>query len=381
MLQRIRGGRVWTPEDRGLADVWVAGSQVAHLGDLPPPPAGWPIEDVDAQGMWVLPGLIDAHVHLAGGGGEGGAHTRIAPLQDWQLTTAGVTTAIGLLGTDGTTRTIADLLAVARGLAHHGLTALCYTGSYEVPPVTLTGSVRGDIVHVDRIVAAGEVAISDHRSSQPTFEELTRIAADCHVAGLMTGKAGCLHLHLGDGPRGLSLVWRALDETELPARVFHPTHVNRNPALWAEAQALSRRGVAIDVTAFPPDDTDPAIAPDRAIAAFLADGGDPARLTLSSDGGGCLPTFDRDGNLLAMDVGTSATLLPAIAGAIRAGVSPTAALATATANPAAQLRLAGKGRLRPGGDADLVIATPDLVVRDVLAGGRWLVRDGRAIGR
>ncbi len=372
----IRGGRLWTPEDRGITDVWVAGGRIAALGELPAPPAGWPVQEVDARGMWVIPGLIDAHVHLGGGGGEGGAHTRIPPLKAEQLTTAGVTTAIGLLGTDGTTRSIADLLAVARGLEHAGLTALCYTGSYEIPPVTLTGSVRGDIVHIDRIVAAGEIAISDHRSSQPTFEEIIRIAADCHVAGLMTRKAGLLHCHLGDGPRGLSLLWRALDETELPPRVFHPTHVNRNPTLWAEAQALSRRGVTIDVTAFPPDDLDPALPAGAAIAAFLADGGDPTRLTVSSDGGGCLPTFDRDGNLLAMDVGTSATLLPAVASAIALGVPPSAALAIATANPAAQFRLTGKGQLRPGSDADLVIAGPNLVPRDVLCGGRWVVREG-----
>ena len=106
-------------------------------------------------------------------------------------------TAIGLLGTDTTTRTIADLLAVARGLEHEGITTYCYTGGYAVPPVTLTGSARGDLVHVDRIIGIGETAIADHRSSQPSFGEIARLAADAHVSGLMTGKAGLLHLHLG----------------------------------------------------------------------------------------------------------------------------------------------------------------------------------------
>ena len=81
---------------------------------------------------------------------------------------------------------------------------------------------------MDAIIGVGEVAISDHRSSQPTLDELLRLASEAHVGGLMSGKAGILHLHVGDGPRGLDLVREALDRSEIPARVFNPTHVNRS---------------------------------------------------------------------------------------------------------------------------------------------------------
>ncbi|MBK7758606.1 MAG: beta-aspartyl-peptidase [Deltaproteobacteria bacterium] len=237
MITLLRGGDLYDPEPRGRGDLLLAGGRIAALGDgLSDAPSGWPVEEVDVSGLLVVPGLVDTHTHMTGGGGEGGAHTRVPPLFVEQLTRAGVTTAIGLLGTDGTTRSLAELLASARGLAHYGLTALTYTGGYEVPPPTLTGSVRGDLVHVDRMVAVGELAISDHRSAQPTLNELLRIAADAHVSGLMTGKAGLVHLHLGDGPRGLSLVREALAVSELPPRVFHPTHCNRNRRLWEEAK-------------------------------------------------------------------------------------------------------------------------------------------------
>src|SRR5690606_39548569 len=103
----------------------------------------------------------------------------------------------------------------------------------------------------DALIGIGEVAISDHRSSQPTLDELLRLASEAHVAGLMTGKAGIVHLHLGDGARGLDLVRRALDGSELPPRVFHPTHVNRRRALFEESLELAGRGATIDVTAFP----------------------------------------------------------------------------------------------------------------------------------
>lgn len=380
----FRNATVFAPEPLGRSDVLVGGGTVLAVApELAPPPGGWPCEVVDLDGALLVPGLVDAHTHLTGGGGEGGARTKVPPVPLTSFTLAGVTTAIGLLGTDGTTRSIAELLAAARALDELGLTALCYTGGYEVPPVTLTGSVRGDLVHVDRLVAVGELALSDHRSSQPTWDELVRVAADAHVAGLMTGKAGLLHLHLGDGARGLALVRRALTETELPARVFHPTHTNRNRRLWEEAKALGAefgaRGLHVDVSAFDADGDAPSGG--QAIAEWVAAGLDPARLTLSSDGGGCLPTFDRDGTLVHMDVGASSALLVALREAVASGVPFEIALATCTSNVARLFRLPNKGRVAVGADADLVVLSPDLRVTDVLAGGGWMVRAGVPVVR
>lgn len=376
MLTLLRDAEVYAPEPLGRCDLLLAGGRIAAMGrDLSAPPAGWPVEEVQLDGAVVVPGLVDVHTHLSGGGGEGGAHTRVPPVALSALTTAGVTTAIGLLGTDSTTRSLAALLATARGLSHFGVTALCYTGAYRVPPPTLLASVREDIALIDRIVAVGELAISDHRSSQPTFDELIRIAADAHVAGLMTGKAGLLHLHLGDGERGLSLIHRALDETELPPRTFHPTHINRNRRLWAEAQEIVQRGVNVDMTAFPDEPGVPSAAED--LAAWVQAGLPLERLTLSSDGGGCLPTFGADGTLLHMDVGAARSLLETVRGAVARGVALQDALRPVTRTPAEVFRLAGKGRLAVGLDADVLLLTPgSLAVSGLLAGGRWLVRDG-----
>jgi beta-aspartyl-dipeptidase (metallo-type) len=380
MLYMLRHAKVFAPEPLGVRDVLVAGGRIAAIGHhLPAVPTELLTEELDLEGGMLIPGLLDIHTHLTGGGGEGGAHTRVpSPLLS-DFTRAGVTTAVGLLGTDGSTRTIAELLACARGLETLGLTTYCYTGAYEVPPPTLTSSVRGDIVHVDRIIAVGEVAISDHRSSQPTFDELVRIAADAHVAGMMTGKAGLLHLHMGDGRRGLSLVRRALEETEIPARVFHPTHVNRNFALWEEAKTLTASGCSIDVTAFPPDEHGPPAA--TALAEYLAAGLDPSKLTLSSDGGGCLPTFDAHGTLEHMDVGKSFALLEAIRDARELGAPLPQLLATCTSNAADLFRLHDKGRIQVGKHADLVVIDDRMQALHTMARGRWMVRDGKALVR
>ncbi len=379
-LHLLRGARVFAPEDRGPQDLLFGGGQLLAVGaGLAAPPAGWPVEEHDCSGLVAVPGLIDLHTHLSGGGGEGGAHTRVPPVQLTDLSLAGVTTAVGLLGTDTTTRSLEELLATARGLSHFGLTALCYTGGYRVPPRSLLATVREDIALIDRFIAVGEIAISDHRSGQPTFDELVRIAADAHVAGLMTGKAGILHLHLGDGPRGLSLVRRALDETELPARVFHPTHVNRNRRLWAEAVALGARGLSVDVTCFPPAPGEPTAAED--VLAWLAAGNPLDRLTLSSDGGGCLPEFDADGRLLRMEVGKSSALLDTLRALVAGGLPLDQALRPLTATPAALLRLGQKGALVPGADADIALLDADLRLHSTIASGRWLVRGGRPLLR
>jgi beta-aspartyl-dipeptidase (metallo-type) len=380
-LTLFRRAHLFDPSDCGVVDVLVAAGQVAAIAPhLELPPSSWPCEVLDLQGAPLVPGLIDGHVHFAGGGGEAGAHTRVPPVQLTHLTLAGVTSAIGLLGTDGSTRTIAELLACARTLAHHGLSTWCYTGSYELPLVTLTGSVRGDLVHNDRLIAVGELALSDHRSSQPTYDELLRLASDCHVSGMMTGKAGLLHLHLGDGRRGLEMVRRALGETELPARTFHPTHVNRQRWLWQEAKALARdQGCTVDVTAFEADEESLDVA--QAIEDWLDSGLDPQRLTASSDGGGCLPVFDKDGVLLHMDVGRSMGLSDAIVALLARGRTLAQVLPFFTSHVAKQFRLVGKGHLSVGADADLQILNDLGRPQAVMARGRWLVRDGKPLVR
>jgi beta-aspartyl-dipeptidase (metallo-type) len=303
----------------------------------------------------------------------------VPPLGLTRFSRDGITTVVGVLGTDDTTRHTVDLLAKARGLCEEGLTAFCHTGGYHIPPVTVTGSVRGDIVHIDRVIGIGEVALSDHRSSQPTFDEMLRLAADAHVAGLMTGKAGILHLHLGDGERGLELVRRALDATELPARVFNPTHVNRQKALFEESLALAERGCTVDITAFPVEGDEDAWPAEQALMRYLEAGLAPDRVTVSSDGGGCLPIYNKACELLRMGTGEPGALAEALRNLLRGGAPLEMVLPAFTANVANLLRLPAKGVVSEGADADLVVLDDDDRVRDVMVLGRWHVKRGEPV--
>jgi beta-aspartyl-dipeptidase (metallo-type) len=388
-LELLVGADVFAPAPLGRRSVLIGGGRVLWIGEgRPTLDARLAVRVTDLEGRALVPGFVDGHAHVTGGGGETGFGSSVPPQSANVFLCAGVTTVVGVLGTDDCVRTTGQLVHGVYGLRAHGLGAFCHTGGYHVPPTTLTGSIRRDICHVDPIIGFGELAISDHRSSQPTYDEFLRIASECHVGGLMTGKAGVLHLHLGDGVRGLEFVRRALDQSELPPRTFQPTHVNRRRALFEEALALVPRGVPIDVTAGPEDGTPPASGPDadlpasHALELVLTRGVDRSRVTVSSDGGGCLPVFDAQGELVHVDVGRPDTLPTLVAKLVARGFALGDVLPFVTSNPAQHLRLGGRGVVAVGAHADLVVLeNTSLAVRDVWCAGVRRVANGAALRR
>lgn len=377
-LLLLRNASVFSPEPLGHRHLLLGGGRILWMGaELADLPATLSVDTIDLEGRRLLPGLIDAHVHVTGGGGEAGFRTRVPPQSVSRFTRAGITTVVGLLGTDDVARGPQDLLATVYGLREEGLSAFAFSGGYHVPLRTLTGSVRSDLVLIEALIGIGELAISDHRSSQPTLDELLRLAADAHVAGLQTGKAGIVHLHLGDGPRGLDLVRRALAQSELPPRVFHPTHVNRRKALFDEALALAAHGCTVDLTAFPVEEGEDAWSAADALLRYLDSDAPAEHITVSSDAGGCLPVFDAHGHVCRMGVGESGALLETLRELLARGVPLERALPAFTSNPARLLRLPAKGRIAVGADADLLVLDEAGAPRHVIAAGVIHLRDGR----
>ena len=374
-LRLIRNAELMTPAASGRGDVLLAHGRILAVGrDLDPRGCGVELDVIDAEGHWLCPGLIDSLVHFGGGGGEGGFHTRMSPLSAAAALAAGVTTMVGALGTDDVTRSHADLLACARALGASGLSAYVLTGSYRIPPVTLTGSVRGDLVLIPEMIGLGEIAIADHRGSQPSAAELARIASDARVGGMLAGKAGTVLVHCGDAPEGLAMLRDASSRWPVPIRQWHPTHVNRNSSLLAEGVAFVREGGSIDFTTSSTPDFVAAgeIPAERALAEALAAGLPVSRITLSSDGQASLPHFDAQGRLVSLEVAPIASLLASLRAAVQThGVPLATALAAVTSSPAAIWGLGRKGGIAAGLDADLV-----LLDRDSLA-LKWTFARGR----
>ncbi len=375
MLEVLSNARVFAPEDLGVCHLAIGGGRILSVSQDLEAVSVPHATITDIGGRRLIPGFIDGHAHVTGGGGESGFSSRVPPLPLSAFTSAGVTSVIGVLGTDDTTRDTRGLLAQTRALREEGLGAWCHTGGYHVPPVTLTGSVRDDIVYLDPVIGIGELALSDHRSSQPTRDELLRIASDAHVAGMISGKAGIVHLHLGDGERGLDLVRQALSLSELPARVFNPTHINRQKALFDEALALAREGSTVDITAYPVSDDEDAWPADVALLRYLESGAPADRITISSDGGGCLPVFNEEGEITEMDIGQAASL-PLTLKKLLAGGGPLEQVLPAfTSNVARILRLHDRGRIDAGKAADFIVLDDKDDIRDVMIAGIWHVKD------
>ncbi len=382
MFTIIKGGRIFAPESMGIQDIVIAGGVIAKIApDIEPCDTYGETQVVDVTGKYVVPGFIDQHVHLIGGGGEGGYSTRTPEVVLSDITLAGITTVVGCLGTDGITRNMAGLLAKARSLEIEGISSYIYSGAYEVPPPTITGSVRSDLVLIDKVIGCGEVAISDHRSGQPSKAELAKLAAEARVGGLLSGKAGVVHLHVGAGTRQLSMLFALIAETEIPVTQFVPTHINRNWSLIREGIKLANLGGIIDFTAT--DSTGgeaDIITAAQAISYCLEQGVCHDRLTMSSDGHGSLPIFDGKGNVSGLRVAKLTWLHNEVKNLVNAGIPLDVALQPVTVNPAKILKIyPQKGVVRPGSHADIVVLDQELTIEHVFAKGQWLVKNGQPI--
>lgn len=380
----LKGGRRFTPADAGVGDVVMAAGVITNLADgVAPAPGYGEVEVIDVRGKYIVPGFIDQHVHLLGGGGEGGYVSRTPEVLLSHLTRAGITTVVGCLGTDGTTRHVSSLLAKARALEMEGITAYIYTGAYEVPVPTITENVRNDLILIDKVVGCGEVALSDHRSAQPSKEDIRKLAAQSRVGGLLSGKAGVLHLHVGGSPQGLKLLFEILDEGEIPVTQFTPTHMNRSQRLLDEGIQLARRGGMIDFTTSvnPAAVHETRLKPAKAVRYCLERGVAIGHLTLSSDGNGSLPLFDEHGETIGLAVGEPISLYREFRDLVlNEGLGLPESLRVITENPARSLKLfPQKGVLRVGADADVLVLDEELNLEYVFARGRCMVRQGQPV--
>lgn len=382
MITIIKNAEVYKPERAGIKDVLLIGDKIAAIDDhISIDTRGFAeVTEIDAKGKSLVPGFIDSHVHILGGGGEGGFSTRTPEATLSGLTTAGVTTVVGCLGTDGVARDMFSLLAKARGLDEEGITAYIYTGSYRLPLRTITGEIMKDIMAIDKIIGIGEVAISDHRSSQPTFEEFVRAVADARVAGMLSGKAGIINIHLGDGPRKIDLLRRALKETEIPIAQFLPTHVNRNPELFEECVYYAKDGGYIDFTGSEDPDfweeTDGEVRFSKGLKRLLEEGVNQNNFTLSSDGQGSMPIFNEKKEYVGIGIGKSTSLIKAIKECVfRESIPLETAIRAITSNPARILKLNKKGKIEANMDADICMLDENLDVDTVIAKGKIMVKD------
>lgn len=372
----IQGGHVYAPHDLGVCDVLIGDERILlikpaiHL----PPDFLAQTKVIDARDTMVTPGFIDNHVHVIGGGGEAGFSSRVPEVRVSDFIQNGITSCIGLLGTDGLTRHPKDVYAKVKALNLEGISAWMHTGSYGFPSVTITGRVADDVTFVDAVIGV-KVALSDHRSSMVTRDELLRLASEARVAGMISGKAGVVLAHMGDGEEGLRLVLDIVQHTPLPKTTIIPTHVNRKPALLQQAFEYAKMGGYIDLTAFE----------GKASAVLALEEAKRHRVPLSqvlisSDGNGSTSTYDAQGRLLSLGVLGIDKLLTTFQSLVsKQIVTIEEALSLMSLNVAIAFALPRKGKLDVGFDGDVLIWGEKLHLETVIAKGQVMMEDGQIL--
>lgn len=370
----IKQADIYAPESIGIHDVLLCAGKIEAIGDDLSPVCNCQV--IDGTGMKLIPGIIDRHVHVTGGGGEGSFHTRAPEVQLSSLIQGGVTTVLGLLGTDGITRSVENLVAKVKALKEEGISAYAVSGSYGFPSVTITGDLQKDIVFIDEVIGV-KLAISDHRAPNISVEELIRLGSDVRTAGMLSGKAGIVVLHMGDDNRGLEPVFEALERTSIPIKTFQPTHVSRTEKLLKDAFKFAKMGGTIDITC--------GESRRDKVALLLKDaksqGVPMENLTFSSDGQGSWSKYDENGKLVKIGVSDVDTIIKELAYLVKeAGFPLEEVLPLGTSNVARALEIDGlKGHIREGADADLLLVNDSLKLDTVIAGGNVMMRNGEVL--
>lgn len=373
----IKNVEIFAPKYLGKKDILICFDKIAYISKNTYIPKGnFPeLKIIEGDGLRAIPGIIDLHVHINGAGGEGGFNTRTPELTLTNFTLNGITTCIGLLGTDGITRNMGALLAKSRALEIEGLSTYCWTGCYAVPTRTLTDSVRGDIILIDKIIGAGEIAISDHRGSHPSDNDLIHLACETRVGGLISGKCGVLHLHLGDGKEGLNPVFHLIDKSDIPFENLLPTHLNRNSLLCRQCIEYAKAGGFVDITTGIKNEGDDALSASMLYNTLLKEGISPYHVTMSSDAGGSMPFFDDKGSLTKLTTGMPDTNINSIRESIKLDIPLELALIPLTSSPAKFLKLKDKGQISEGYDADLILLDNKLNINTVISRGKVMVQN------
>lgn len=372
----LKNCNVFSPYNLGKKDILIGLDKILSVqDDIKCPKNSFPqIDEIDLKGKIVIPGLIDLHVHMIGGGGEGGFTTRTPELYLSDFLRGGITTAVGLLGTDAVTRSLPQLLGKARALDEEGIITYCWTGSYELPTRIISQNPRSDIILIDKIIGIGEIAVSDHRSSNPSLNQLTYIASEARVGGMLSGKCGVLHIHLGDGKDGLKPVLDILENSEVPYENILPTHINRNKRLFKEAIEFGKKGGYFDITSGITDDDD-CVNPEDAFVKALENGVNKNHMTFSSDGGGSMPSFDEEGRLLNLKQGDLSSQFNCLVKLLSKGIDMETALLPFTFNPSVLLKFPKEGRIFEGAYANINILDLSFNLFGVISKGEKVLWD------
>lgn len=332
------------------------------------------IEIIDAHMNYVIPAYIDNHEHIIGGGGEDGFISKIEEMSSIDVLKNGVTTVVGVLGTDTLTRSVENLVSKTKALNNDDITAYCLTGGYQYPSPTITGSVSKDIIFINEIIGA-KIAISDHRCYNPNKDDLIKLLSEIRVSALLAKKTGILNIHVGWGKGNMDVLFDILNETNIPINIIRPTHITNNEIVFKQAMELTRKNGYMDITI----DEDPSKTTYYLKKAINL--GNIDYITMSTDANGSCPIWE-DGCVVGMKKSNNSLIHNLVKYLIcYENFSIADAIRYVTINPSSALGLLNKGKITVNNDADMIIMDNEYNIDTVISKGKIVVKEKKIIKR
>lgn len=372
MFILIKDAHIYNPYNVGKKDILIANEKIVQIKDN----INFTFDNlktIQAKDKIIIPGFIDKHIHITGGGAEAGFKSKVPEVKLSTLIKSGITSVVGLLGTDSISRNIENLLAKTKALKEQGMNAYCLSGAYEYPSPTLTGSIKKDIAFIDEIIGT-KIAISDHRDSAITINELSRLALDTRVGGMIGSKKSFLTIHMGDFNQYLNKIYACIEENYINIKIFQPTHVARNKELFYEAIKFNKKGGYIDISA---DGNFESIYEIFSILKQQKANFD--LITLSSDGNGSWSEYDENGCLIKIGASRCDLIYQRIKELIQAKILTFEdALKLGTKNVANSIGI-NAGEIKYGCNADIVMLDKDLNIDTVIIKGKVFLENKKLL--
>jgi len=258
----LDSGRVIDPANRidGTRTVLIDGDHIREVREQPATPAEKLVHQViDCRGRWVLPGLVDLHVHLREPGEEGketistGARAAVA---------GGVTTVVAMPNTNP----VCDSAALARFVAARGREA---GFARVIPAGAITrGSLGEQLADMAELKEAGCVCVTDDGRpvmSAGVMRRALEYARDLdlpvmiHAEDLSLSAGGAMNegpiatrLGLAGVPAAaeVAMVQRDILLAEMTGAHLHVAHVSAAGSVRAIREARAR-GVRVTAEATP----------------------------------------------------------------------------------------------------------------------------------
>jgi len=383
MFTLIKGAEVYAPEELGTRDILIAGKKIVRIGKDIEEPKGFECETVVAHGKIAYPGFIDIHIHSTGADDGQGPVGRTFDIDLGDIVESGVTTTVGVQGGSIRVRSLEKLYLKTLELEMMGITSYMLTGCFKVPPPTLTGSIRKDVYLIEKVKGI-KTAISDPTTTHHTWRDLAAIASEVRIGASMARKGAITHVHVGRNPTRMNVMLEMVEETGLNPQHIVPTHVNRvDPDVIEQGIEYTKMNGVVDLSSLmrAEEGTLTGLKVEHTVKRMLDAGCSIENITVSSDGNVPMPIRDEDGKQIGMYIAPLDFTRREIRDIADNGVAPLGeALKMVTTNPARILGLKGKGEIKEGYDADIIIAdsVETLGIDKVYAKGKLQVDNGKS---